>query len=138
MNTTPLRNLTLSQPASNFKAFAIIGLGALLTLAALMVIVQPARSQETVKGGSLNSKAIQLPVPAYPAVAKQARISGLVVVEVVVNESGKVVSAKPVSGPKALQQAAVDAALRAKFAPTLKGGAPVKVEGTLNYSFKLD
>lgn len=109
-----------------------------LTLLALTLVALPAVSEETVKGGSLNSKALQLPVPAYPAPAKQARITGTVVVDILVNESGKVESAKPSSGPKMLHQAAMDAALRAKFAPTVKGGVPVKVEGTLSYTFKLD
>lgn len=93
---------------------------------------------ETVESGNLNSKALSLPVPVYPAVAKQSRITGVIKVDVVVNESGKVESAKAASGNVMLRQPAVDAALRAKFAPTLKAGTPVKVAGFLQYEFKLE
>lgn len=132
------RAIALIRAASNIKFLSFVSLGAILTMAAWMLIVQPAFSQEAVKGGALNGKAIQLPVPVYPAIAKQARVVGTVTVDVVVGESGKVESAKASAGPKMLYQAAVDAAQRAKFAPTMKGGAPVKVEGTLSYTFKLD
>jgi TonB family protein len=93
---------------------------------------------ETVESGNLNGKALSLPVPLYPAIAKQSRITGMVKVDVIINESGKVESAKATVGNTVLRQAAVDAALRAKFAPTLKAGAPVKVTGFLQYEFKLD
>lgn len=96
------------------------------------------QATETVESGNLNSKALSLPTPQYPAIAKQSRVTGLVKVDVVVNESGKVESAKAASGNMMLRQAAVDAALRAKFAPTLKAGAPVKVAGFLQYEFKLE
>lgn len=93
---------------------------------------------ETVESGNLNGKALSLPVPVYPSAAKQSRITGMVKVDIVVNESGKVESAKANSGNIMLRPAAVDAALRAKFAPTLKAGAPVKLAGFLQYEFKLE
>jgi protein TonB len=76
-------------------------------------------------------------MPDYPDFAKRSRISGLVTVEVVIDENGKVISAKAVSGPAMLQQAAINAALLAKFSPTLLSGQPVKVTGTINYNFSL-
>jgi protein TonB len=91
----------------------------------------------TANGQSLNGKAIKLPKPVYPPIAKQAKVSGTVVVTVDVDESGKVTSAKAVSGHKMLQPAAVDAARMARFAPTIVNGKPTKVSGTLAYSFVL-
>jgi len=91
-----------------------------------------------VSGGLLNSKAISLPKPVYPAVAKAAKASGTVVVQVLVDENGNVVSARAVSGHPLLQQAAVAAARNAKFAPTKLGGKPVKVSGTINYTFTVE
>lgn len=90
-----------------------------------------------VSGGVLNGKAVNLPAPDYPDFAKRSRISGVVSVEVVIDESGKVISAKASSGPGMLQGAAVNAALRAKFSPTLLSGQPVKVTGFINYNFAL-
>jgi periplasmic protein TonB len=106
----------------------------LLLVALAMPLI--AWGQETVQGGVLNGKALSLPPPEYPEAAKAASVAGLVVVEVLVAESGKVTTARATSGPKLLQKSAEDAARKAKFAPTLKAGVPVKVEGTLNYNFK--
>lgn len=90
-----------------------------------------------VSGGVLNGKATSLPIPDYPASARSARASGVVVVEVVIDVSGKVISARAVSGPALLQQAAVQAAYRARFSPTMLSGQAVKVSGTINYNFAL-
>lgn len=88
-----------------------------------------------VSGGVLNGKAVNLPKPNYPLTARSARLSGLVVVEVVIDVNGKVISARAVSGPVLLQQSAVQAAYQAKFSPTILSGQPVKVVGTINYNF---
>lgn len=90
-----------------------------------------------VSGGVLNGKAISLPKPTYPIAAKNTRISGVVVVEVVIDVNGKVISARAVSGPGLLQQAAVQAAHQARFSPTLVSDQPVKVVGTISYNFAL-
>lgn len=90
-----------------------------------------------VSGGALNGRATTLPPPAYPDQAKRARLSGIVVVDVVVDETGKVISAQASSGPAILRDAAVQAALKAKFSPTLLSGQPVKVSGQINYKFTL-
>jgi TonB family protein len=91
-----------------------------------------------VVGGVLNAKAISKPVPAYPPIAKAARAQGTVVVEIVIGESGDVISANVVSGHPLLQQAAVAAARQAKFSPTRLSGQPVQVSGTLTYNFVLE
>src|SRR6476659_5299406 len=46
-----------------------------------------------ISGGVLNGKAISLPKPGYPAIAKAAHASGTVVVQVVIDENGSVISA---------------------------------------------
>jgi TonB family protein len=90
-----------------------------------------------VSGGVLNGTAVTLPPPVYPEAAKRMRTGGLVVVEVVLDESGKVVSAVATSGPQVLRDAAVNAALKARFSPTKLSGQPVKVSGVINYKFAL-
>jgi len=90
-----------------------------------------------VSGGVLNGKAIFLPAPTYPEAAKRMRLAGLVTVDVVVDESGKVISATASAGPAVLREVAVQAATRAKFSPTMLSGAPVKVTGQINYKFSL-
>jgi protein TonB len=75
--------------------------------------------------------------PEYPAEAKAAQISGAVVVEVTVDESGNVISARAISGHPLLKDAAVVAARQWQFAPTMLSGETVKVIGTVTFYFQL-
>lgn len=93
---------------------------------------------KTISGGVLNGKAVSKPQPAYPALAKAARASGTVAVQVTVDETGGVVAAEAVSGHPLLRAAAIAAARQAKFSPTLLSGKPVKVTGLLTYNFVLE
>lgn len=95
----------------------------------------PSNVPRAISGGVLNGKAVSLPKPAYPQVAKSAKASGSVVVQVIVDESGKVISAQPISGHPLLKAAAANAASQSKFSPTLLSGQPVKVTGTIVYNF---
>jgi TonB family protein len=88
-----------------------------------------------VSGGVLNGKAISLPAPTYPELARRMRTSGLVEVEVVVDENGKVISARALAGPTSLRDVAVQAAYRARFSPTKLSGQPMKITGRINYNF---
>lgn len=97
----------------------------------------PPKPKTIVSGGVLNGKAISKPQPPYPAIAKAARASGTVTVQIVVDESGRVISASAVSGHPLLQQSAVAAARQARFSPTLLSGQPVKVSGVITYNFVL-
>lgn len=90
-----------------------------------------------ISGGVLNGKAVSLPVPVYPPAARSMRASGTVTVDVVIDEAGKVISAKALNGQPLLQQAAVQAAKEARFSPTLLSGQPVKITGQINYNFAL-
>lgn len=95
----------------------------------------PSSNAKTISAGVLNAKTKSMPQPAYPSVAKAARASGTVNVQVTVDESGNVVEAKAVSGHPLLQAAAIAAARQAKFSPTLLAGKPVRVTGILTYNF---
>ena len=90
-----------------------------------------------VSGGVLNGTAINLPSPSYPDTARRLRMAGVVVIQVVVDETGKVISAEALSGPSLLKDAALQAALKARFSPTKLSGQPVKVSGVINYKFGL-
>ncbi len=90
-----------------------------------------------ISGGVLNGAATFLPSPVYPDTAKRMRTAGVVIVEVVIDENGKVISAKASDGPSTLREPAVRAALRARFSPTKLTGQPVKVLGTISYKFTL-
>ena len=75
--------------------------------------------------------------PVYPPIAKAARVGGTVVLDVRVKGDGKVRSAKAVSGPPMLQQAAMDAVRTWRYKPYLLNNEPVEVETTVNVIFTL-
>lgn len=101
--------------------------------------VQPPAYEEVenfpISGGVLDRKAVEKPEPEYPPTGTP-RGDATVVVQVMVDEAGRVLRATAVSGNPLLRQAAVEAARKARFTPTLLSGKPVKVTGTLNYHFK--
>lgn len=137
--------MTSAPPPSTSNAVAMVKTGAAATdNGAAKTEAEAAPKQPLVKppvkpisGGVLNGKATSLPVPVYPQAARSARAAGIVTVEVVIDGSGKVISAKATSGHSLLQQAAVQAAQQARFTPTLLSGQPVKITGFINYNFGL-
>lgn len=90
-----------------------------------------------VSKGVITGEATYLPKPAYPPIAKQMRAQGSVSVQVLIDESGKVISANAVSGNPTLLHAAEKAAREARFKPTRLGDQPVKVSGVITYNFVL-
>lgn len=88
-----------------------------------------------VSDGVINGKATYLPKPPYPQTARAVGASGAVSVQVTIDETGNVVSAKAVSGHPLLKDAAERAARGAKFSPTYLSKQPVKVSGLIVYNF---
>ncbi len=91
----------------------------------------------TISKGPITGLALLLPKPLYPQLAKHAGADGPVNVQVLIDETGKVVSAKAVSGNPLLRAAAQQAAFGARFSPTRLGDQPVKVSGVITYNFLL-
>jgi TonB family protein len=82
-------------------------------------------------------EALYTPKPIYPPLAREAGVSGTVAVTVTIDKSGNVFSAKAVSGPRVLQQAATDAVAQWKFMPTVKpsSGQVTEVRRTITFNF---
>jgi TonB family protein len=89
-----------------------------------------------VTGVMLDDKVLEKPEPAYPQLAKSVRASGRVVVQVSVDERGRVTEARAVSGHPLLRASAEAAARRARFSQTVVSGKPVRVTGLITYDFK--
>jgi protein TonB len=87
--------------------------------------------------GSLLEFAVQKTNPVYPATARTLRQTGVVRVEVTVDEEGKVTGVQNLSGPTLLQSAAKDAVRKWKFKPFVRDGQPVKATGFLSFNFNL-
>ena len=99
------------------------------------IIVSPTTVPKTISGGVINGKAVNLVKPSYPAAARAVRASGTVNIQVVIDESGNVISATAVNGHPLLRAAAEQAARSSNFSPTLISGKPVKVTGVIVYNF---
>lgn len=97
----------------------------------------PAPAGSPLAVGSLVSYATRQATPVYPTAAKNMRMTGLVKVEVMVNEAGEVAEVQNTSGPSMLQSAAKDAIRKWRFKPFLRDGLPVKATGFINFNFAL-
>lgn len=88
-----------------------------------------------VTGRVLEGAVLRRVAPEYPRLARVAKVSGVVVVEIVVDEDGYVVRARAVSGHPLLLEAAVDAARQWTFRPAKFGGKRTPVVGTVSLTF---
>jgi protein TonB len=84
------------------------------------------------------SKLIVKVNPAYPELARRARVSGTVVLEALIDEEGNVSSAKVLSGHSLLVDAAVEAVKHWKYSPTVLNGEPVPILATVTVVFRLN
>ncbi len=94
-----------------------------------------APANRPVNAGVLNSRAVNLTTPAYPSSARSVRASGRVTVEVTVDESGLVTSARATAGHPLLRQSAEAAARQSRFSPVKVSGEPTRATGTVIYNF---
>lgn len=88
--------------------------------------------------GLINDKALSLPQPAYPINWRKAATPVNVTVEVIIDETGRVIYSRAVEGPQQLRRVAEDAARRAGFLPFRSERRPFKAKGLLSYSFPFD
>lgn len=104
---------------------------------ASMILHGSSPDSATSAGSVIQGKATARVEPIYPAAAKRARIEGTVVIEVTVDENGKVIDAKSLCGPDILARSSIEAARGWRFTPTLVNGVVVKVVGTITFHFHI-
>ncbi|HEY1866390.1 MAG TPA: TonB family protein, partial [Candidatus Acidoferrales bacterium] len=108
----------------------------------------PARSSDSVvpavpsasahAGGQLKQpKLISSQPAAYPPMALRAKLQGVVVIDALVDASGKVESMKVISGLADLQQAAMEAVHNWKYEPAQLNGQPIAVHTRVSVTFHL-
>jgi protein TonB len=76
--------------------------------------------------------------PLYPTLAKTQRVSGNVVIDALIDATGRVTTMKIVSGPTLLHQAAMDALRQWKYQPATLDGKPVPMHLTVSIQFRLE
>lgn len=87
--------------------------------------------------GSLVEYATKRVNPIYPQTAKTLGQRGIVKVEFMVGEDGKVSEIGSTSGPSLLRNAATDALKKWQFKPFMRDGVPVRAVGFVNFNFNL-
>jgi TonB family protein len=76
--------------------------------------------------------------PEYPALARQARIQGKVVLDAVIEKDGSVTNVRVVESPHPmLDEPAIVAVQRWRYKPILVGGAPIRARVTVTTTFGL-
>ena len=95
-------------------------------------------AQLRVSSGTQAAKLIFGPSPAYPALAKAARIQGTVKLEAFIANDGAIRNLHVVSGPPLLVKAAIDAVQQWRYQPTLLSGEPVEVVTGIDVNFRLN
>jgi protein TonB len=90
-----------------------------------------------ISSGVMAGNLLDRVTPQYPAIAKAARIQGIVVLQATISIAGTMQNLRVISGPLMLQQAALDAVRSWRYKPYLLNGEPVEVETTVNVVFNL-
>jgi len=90
-----------------------------------------------VPGDVANSSLIYGAKPEYPPPAKQAGISGIVRLHVIISTNGVVLQSEVVSGHPLLVQSAIDSVRNRRYRPTFLNGEPVEVDTTVDVYFTL-
>jgi protein TonB len=99
---------------------------------------RPTRRDPLPVGGIVQEARLVTKVqPVYPDLAIRARVSGLVILQVSVDEEGNVYEIKVLKGHPLLDEAAVNAVRQWKYSPTLLNGEPVPVIATVTVIFNL-
>ncbi len=84
----------------------------------------------------MNSRAVNFTQPGYPSDIKKPKQPARIDVKITTDVSGNVIAADIIRGPSNFHSAALDAARKLKFPPTLLSGIPTKVSGWVSYDFK--
>ena len=75
--------------------------------------------------------------PAYPVLARQTNVQGIVVLDADISEAGTVESVRVISGHPLLIQAALDAAQQWRYKPYMQNGKPVAMNTPISVKFTL-
>jgi protein TonB len=82
------------------------------------------------------AKVLHVP-PVYPAIAQQARVEGVVIIEAIIGTDGRVKEARVLKSRPLLDEAALAAVRQWVFSPTTLNGVPVPVLMTVTVNFRL-
>jgi periplasmic protein TonB len=92
-----------------------------------------------IKGGQLQQpKLLSSVAAAYPPLARSQRVQGDVVIDALIDATGKVAETKVISGNSLLQKAAIDSLRQWKYQPAILNGQPIPVHLNVTIVFHLN
>jgi protein TonB len=114
------------------------GLGVVSSVPALPAPPPPPVTRPVPVGGRIKipAKVLHVP-PVYPAIAQQARVEGVVIIEAIIGTDGRVKEARILKSKPLLDEAALTAVRQWVFSPTTLNGVPVPVLMTVTVRFTL-
>ncbi len=112
-------------------------LGSIMNSAPTAVPKAATPTRVKVSAGVTTGLLIRKVQPNYPPLAKQARISGSVVLQAVIGKDGSIQNLRAVSGHPMLIQSAIDAVRQWKYKPYFLNGEPVEVDTMVTVNFTL-
>jgi protein TonB len=99
----------------------------------------PAAPQTIPVGGQVQqARLISSVPPVYPAIARSIGLQGEVTIDALIDSTGRLAAMKPLSGPIALQQAAMDALRQWSYEPARLDGQPVSTHLSVTVRFRLN
>lgn len=132
--------MTVCYPAAMFRAKLRWMLAtAMCWLHALAIAgAQPPISEPVRIGGDIKPPAQVKHVPAtYPEIARAAKVQGVVIIDVTIGPTGKVVAARVIESIPLLDRDALEAVRAWEFVPTIVGGVAVPVIMTVMVRFSV-
>ena len=124
----------LGQPPGDF----IWGVTSSIPTEAPEPVLQPTKKTPIRVGGNVQaSRLIHRVEPEYPELAKRARVSGMVILQVIVSEGGAVEDIRVIRGHPLLNEAALHAVRQWKYSPYFLNGEPIPVTATVTVNFVL-
>jgi periplasmic protein TonB len=100
-------------------------------------VVQAPPAKIHLSSGVMKGNLLDNITPQYPAIAREARVQGTVVLRATISKAGIIENLRVLSGPPLLQQAALDAVRSWRYTPYQLNGQPVEVETTVEVIFNL-
>jgi protein TonB len=130
-------------PSSGFASSGIDGMGGMGSAANVFSgqngpkVKVAAPTKMSISAGVAGGLLIQKTAPTYPQIAREARVSGTVVIQATISKTGAIQNLRAVSGPTMLRQPAMDAVKTWRYKPYMLDGEPVDVETTVSVNFTL-
>jgi len=134
----PLPSLAADAMATSLGGGSVLGGIVARGPAPVVAPVLPDTLRVVHLGGEVtNSRLLDRLTLAYPQLARAAHVFGKVVIKAIIDESGKVINARAISGPPLLYSAAVEAVSKERFRPMLLNGEPTRCDLQVQVSFDL-